>query len=91
MHIYILLVVVITIIVISYFTTERFTIPLHDFRNTITGDCIDKNINCLNNFNYQESMCLQKRIYNKQRLCNSITGIEPRAQNVDNPTDFTDF
>lgn len=88
---YILLIIVIIIIILSYFSLEKFTIPLHEFRNTITSECIDKNVVCDNNYKYQESMCLQKRIYNKERLCNSITGIVPRFQNVDNPTDFIDF
>lgn len=91
------------IFIIGYLSIERFTIPLHPFTDTITdkcneheicnsdGVCWDKNIDCINNFKYQKSMCLQKHIHNKKRLCNSIVGVEPRFQNVDNPSNFMDF
>ena len=37
---------------------------------------------------YQESMCLNRRIYSKPQMCNSIVGVVPYPQSTTNPENF---
>ncbi len=53
--------------------------------------CYNHNVNCKNNYEYQKKMCIWRKIYDNDRLCNSIIDIVPRPQNVNSPKKFLDF
>lgn len=59
-----------------------------DFNDKI---CWDYNKDCKNNYDYLKSMCLYRRIHNKNRLCNSIVGVNQRFVNSSNPKKFIHF
>jgi hypothetical protein len=50
-----------------------------------------ENQDCNENPGYIESMCYNRRIKNKDMLCNSIVGVTPRPQDSYNPVKFENF
>lgn len=50
-----------------------------------------ENQDCNENPGYLESMCYNRRIKNKDLLCNSIVGFVPRPQDSYNPVKFENF
>lgn len=82
MNIYyiIFFIVIVILITLITFTKEAFSEPT----NT-------NNVDHGPNFQYLKNMCIERRINNKEELCNSIVDVVPRPQDKYNPSNFIDF
>ena len=78
------IVTLVILITLIKFTKETFS-------EMSNKNCDKNNVDCGTNFQYLKNMCMERRINNKEELCNSIVDIVPRPHDKYNPSNFTDF